>query len=857
MRFILLIHLFLLGFGTTSVGQTIAVSGKVRDKDTGRPLVKAIVSIRQIEDKRIVAFTQTSGEGAFEITAAFDPKKCRLEVSSLGYSTQTQAISDKDQPLLIDMERQDFALKEVIVSPQKIIRRSDTLTYLVSAFASAEDRTIGDVLKKLPGVEVLETGEIKYQGQALNKFYIEGSDLLEGRYGLATNNVSHQDVASIEIMENHQPVRALQNVVFSASPAMNIKLKEDAKSRWAGTIRGGGGVPELWEAEAFAMRFKPKSQSLNTYKGNNTGNESPETNAFFPSGDFPPATADPLPVYLQVAPSLASDIGSSRSTFNQTNTLTTHNLAKVGKDLDLLSAFTGSLDRRESEYASQTTYFLGEDRILVEDETENASDFRKIFTGNLRLKANQARHYLNNELNLQYDRADPLLHTLGTFPNTQKAALEHRKLGHRLDLLRRSGDNFFVFRSDNAYASRPQSLQIDPGGQPSTTCEKIRLSSFHSDNSLQYSFPIGNIRVEAPTRFFYQHKAMENAWDEAVNQVEINKWRLSVAPSVQYDAGDALHLSLSGLVFYQALSMDGQVYHFHGFYPRFALHWTASPLLKTGATLSYSTDLPDEQLLYYGQILNNYRNVTAGYRDLSTGETLNLSFHADYKDVLKTLFANLWVSLSKKWQSQIFGQNFEGNHIVNAYYPANYTTERLSVTGLFSKGIAALRGTASVSPMFVHTQSGRMRNGRMIPYSSDACLLKGRIHSTLAEKWRLTYEASYTYSKNRMEDHRAYFSSNRLSESLQTVYSFLSSWQIKYKIDHYCNELSADRYKHFLFSDAAIAYLSGSRWELSCSIKNIFDEKQYSYFIEDDLNTWYRSYTIRPRNLLLSATYRF
>jgi hypothetical protein len=38
--------------------------------------------------------------------------------------------------------------------------------------------SIGDVLKEIPGIEVLPDG--KYQGKAINKYYIEGLDLLEG-----------------------------------------------------------------------------------------------------------------------------------------------------------------------------------------------------------------------------------------------------------------------------------------------------------------------------------------------------------------------------------------------------------------------------------------------------------------------------------------------------------------------------------------------------------------------------------------------------------------------------------------------------------------------------------------------------
>lgn len=46
-----------------------------------------------------------------------------------------------------------------------------------------------------------ENGQISYQGTAINKFYIEGMDLLGGKYNIATNNISNDDVGSVEIME--------------------------------------------------------------------------------------------------------------------------------------------------------------------------------------------------------------------------------------------------------------------------------------------------------------------------------------------------------------------------------------------------------------------------------------------------------------------------------------------------------------------------------------------------------------------------------------------------------------------------------------------------------------------------------
>jgi len=162
-----------------------------------------------------------------------------------------------------------------------------------------------------------------------------------------------------------------------------------------------------------------------------------------------------------------------------------------------------------------------------------------------------------------------------------------------------------------------------------------------------------------------------------------------------------------------------------------------------------------------------------------------------------------------------------------------------------------------ISPLFVRNNSSILRNSIALPYTSDSYIVKGMINSKISRKCNLTYEVSYTYSKNKMESNREYFSSKRLYESVKITYSFIKSLQMNYRLDHYMNELSPKNYKNFFFSDVSVSYLPGNRWELSCGVKNLFDERNYSYFLESELSTFYRSYKIRPRNILASATYRF
>ena len=164
----------------------------------------------------------------------------------------------------------------VAVKADRIREQGDTITYNVGGFAQQQDRSIGDVLKRMPGIDVANNGKIQYQGEDINKFYIEGSDLLGGKYGIATNGISHDDVGAVEVMENHQPMQVLSGISFSDKAAINLKLKNKAKATWTFHGDAGGGwswQPEgaIWDGELFAMAVMPSFQNITTLRTNNTG----------------------------------------------------------------------------------------------------------------------------------------------------------------------------------------------------------------------------------------------------------------------------------------------------------------------------------------------------------------------------------------------------------------------------------------------------------------------------------------------------------------------------------------------------------------------------------------------------------
>ena len=103
----------------------------------------------------------------------------------MGYRKRELLLSSPElsvaQPTL-RLEVEEVKLREVYVRAAPITPRGDTQSYRIKTFAGAQDRYIEDVLRKLPGIEVGTNGQIRYQGKAIDKFYIEGQPDIDDYY---------------------------------------------------------------------------------------------------------------------------------------------------------------------------------------------------------------------------------------------------------------------------------------------------------------------------------------------------------------------------------------------------------------------------------------------------------------------------------------------------------------------------------------------------------------------------------------------------------------------------------------------------------------------------------------------------
>ena len=235
-RPVLLILCWLLALHLASAQSVI--TGHVRT-DRGAAVEYARVLALAPTDSAILAYAFTDATGSYRLSVRSPHTQLILSAASMEIERTDKRVPNASQTCDFVVKESRIILKEVQVKARKIWGQSDTINYSVGSFIGKNDVVIADVLRKLPGIEVSLEGLIKYQGKPINKFYIEGMDALQGRYGIATNNISAKDVATVQVLENHQPVKALEKSRPSDQAAINLKLKDEVKGTFSMTAQLG------------------------------------------------------------------------------------------------------------------------------------------------------------------------------------------------------------------------------------------------------------------------------------------------------------------------------------------------------------------------------------------------------------------------------------------------------------------------------------------------------------------------------------------------------------------------------------------------------------------------------------------
>jgi len=218
----------------------VELKGKVLDT-LQSPLESAsVVAINKVTNA-LDAYTMTDDLGLFSLNLKQNTKY-KIQVSYFGLQTINDSLSTKTNSMKRDYTlRADIELDEVVVKIPVLIR-GDTLIYDADSYKNGTERKLEDIIAKLPGVDINDTGQIEVEGKVVNKLMVNGKDFFDGDTKIATKNIPSSTVDKIQVLKNFGEVGQLKGVRNNQNNvAINIKLKEGKESFWFGNITSGGG----------------------------------------------------------------------------------------------------------------------------------------------------------------------------------------------------------------------------------------------------------------------------------------------------------------------------------------------------------------------------------------------------------------------------------------------------------------------------------------------------------------------------------------------------------------------------------------------------------------------------------------
>lgn len=866
-----IIFTFLFFITATFAQQTI--SGKVVSIETNEPIVSAAVTLHPAGSASILTYTTTSAEGTFTLKGSNLPDSVTVTVSAMTIERQSKTLKSDASFVEFMVTEKAMELNEVIVKAPKIRQLGDTIHYDVASFLDETDRSIGDVLKKLPGVQVLSTGQILYQNKEISKFYIEGLDLLQGKYGLATQNVDAEKVASVQIMENHQPLKALKGMEVPDNAAINLKLKQSAVGAFFATAQLGAGLPPvLLSNEAVAMRFTRSQQNMLVYKGDNTGRDvSQELTSYY--GFRNSNSSNILSV---VAPS-PPNIRQQHHLFNDAHVASLNDLRTLKKDLTLTTNVNFLHDNQKSSSFAKREIFLTPTDTVQIDEDMTARLLKREIEGTITLEGNSDDYFMNNKFNVRsswnqrnsnIDSDDPVMQAL-------KQPSFH--IENDFDYLKRDDKWRKKAIANVAYTSQNQRLGVSPvlfeelQNPDSVISQNVNFNRFNASAGLSgyRDFKKYSIGFNAGGSFLQYNMESDMlsglastpiVADSLQNKIGRSEAKISLSSNIGYRTVTGFRANFGLPITALFLSRKDEIRDTNDkgahllLSPSIHMQYSISNRISTSMNASFSNNIGSVNEDYTGYVLNTYRNMNRSDGLLSKSRNTNAYARIEYKNPFTTLFSALSLNYNHSWRNMLYDIVYDGimSSSVGIKHPNGSQSRGISYG--MGQSIDAIKSEVRLNAGYNHSQSSALNQGEISRFNSDSYSVSPSITTNATRFLIVRYSASYNHGRTKIRESKMK-PVNNFTQDISASFIPAKGLSFTFSANHYFNNMIQSSDRSAWFGNVGARYRAKNiDWMLDWT--NVFNTRQFVNHSFSDISSYYSVYNLRSSEVLLRVRFK-
>jgi hypothetical protein len=833
----------------------------------------------------ILKYCNSDGNGKFSFTLPDSARitLLRIEVTHLGYKKIQQPLTEGKNVFDLILEKKVTELPQVEVRSKAIIDRSgDTLRYNVASFSDPEDRSIGDVLKHMPGISVADDGEIYYNGQLISKLYIHGDDLMDGNYKLAPRVISKEMIKSVEVIQHDQPIRILQNKIPTDAVAINLVLKNENSVKLSGQAMLGAGLPEQYDAALNTMLFNKKLKLLNSTKANNSGIDYTDEVAG-PGGSGDPGNSRPASLLSVNSPT--PNLPRKQYYFNRSEAVNLNNLINTNKDWQLRSNIQAFFDRNTLTYTSAQNNYLNNDTIRY-NEQQNLANKPFLVNSSFTATVNKTHNYFTNNLRFNVSGSGN-----NSYLNFNGAAFGQQLHARNYDcsnlinwIPAMKAKSFMEMKWFVNYYNNPQSLYIDTGLNSdllnnhlpyAAIDQQANTPGFFSNAKLSYNAGKGVLRKAFEAGIVNERQTLHSTLyltqtnntkipyqGDVGNNLHWRRDRFYVNPSLAmnrkwWNANVSLPLSWQTIRYYQDdYALNKKLNRFF-FNPATELHIALNDEDQLSLRYSYTNNLGNIAGVYRGAILTNYLSLTANDADLQELTAGGTGITYKFQRSLIMLFASAGINYTRSKANAILSSVYTNNVQRTVLLPYENDQSTWSANATISKYLLWLKTTASLRSTISRSYSNRFINNELLPFNNDAYTLTAGVDSRFGAL-RVNYNGTglWTFSRQRNKSGAATNTIKQFDQRLTMGYSPLKNLFVNVTGRHLYSKQANIAGISYLFSDANCRYrLRKWRMDLELDVTNLANVKKYETLNLNAYQFTVSNFQLRGRMALLRATF--
>lgn len=862
------------------------LEGIVIDAKSKAPVQAASVNIKT-SDGKIVAFKTTNKEGRFQIPINRGLDGLTIEINYLGYKRYAKALESADE-LRIELEPSTTLLEDVEVKSRPAMRRmGDTLAYNVDAFAQEEDRSIGDVIRRLPGMEVSESGQIKYQGKSISNFLIDGDDLLEDKYAIGTRTIPHNMVKDLQVMENHEQLKVMKGKRYSDDVAINLIIKDEAKLKLTGQAKIGVGLPHQYDSEVNTVLFNKKVKTLNALSGNNVGRDvSGELSGFNQENTLAKMGTSTINNLLSLGTVGTPPIPAVHYYINNTAYLNSNYLINTAKDWQLKSNIQALYDQNSRDFAGNTT-FLTESENIFFDEYQHSTLRR--FLSSIRLTAmkNVDNKFVSNSFSFDYANES------GTADiRSNQDVFDIRRRYHILGFSNKleyvpelKNKNILQLNWFMDYAEKPQEIQLTPGVYPrllhngtpyQQTIQHVSVPQFFTRLNTGYRLPKGLIKQYYTFGFSLGNQHLRShidlvdediIWspsvDSTINDMQWLRARSSVAAQYEWKA-KRFQSMLSLPLTYQHTRFSDPGYQLDErkdqflFNPSLRTTYRVNREDEIGFSYRFSNDFGNIENVYRGLIVRNYRSISNNDSDIYETSSHNVGTEYKLSRALKLLTANWSINYSVRNMNTITSQVVTNDITQTVLIPMDNRASSFALSTGVDKYIFPWASTIKLRGAWSISDYNQLFNDELLPFQNSTYTLSPSIEAKLWKEFKISYTGMGMWTSTRQKGNtgeldREIFQAN---QTLGFPINMYRRIHLRVSARHmYTRQPGMQDINYFFFDTFARYRLQKSRVDLELNLTNIANIQRFETYSVSSNVLMHNQYQLRGRMAVFKAVF--